>query len=200
MADIVPFRRIADRRQKAWDSPAFLKPRRALRFPVGVFHYYAALVVLIVIAFATIYFISTSAPRTATITAPATVVDGDTLRVGSNRIRLVGVDAPEMMQTCRDSSGRSYFCGRTARERLVALVSGSPVTCASQGLDRYGRTLAICASSRSADLGETLVREGHAVSYRGGYRFTELGARFGGRGLWRGDFERPSDWRRAHRQ
>jgi endonuclease YncB( thermonuclease family) len=197
MADIVPFRRITGHRQKTWVPPAFLK-RRGARFPIGALRSYAGLIALLIVAAVAIYAMSREAPRTPTITASAAIIDGDTLRIGDKRLRLVGMDAPEIQQTCRDASGRSYFCGHAARERLAALVSGSAVTCAAQGLDRYGRTLATCASSRSADLGETLVREGHAVSYRGGYWFAELGARFSGRGLWQGDFERPSDWRRAH--
>jgi endonuclease YncB( thermonuclease family) len=43
------------------------------------------------------------------------------------------------------------------------------------------------------------VREGHAVDYyQGGYQAAEREARTARRGLWRGDFERPQDWRRRH--
>lgn len=199
MADIVPFRRITGQRQKTWEPPAFLK-RRGTRFSIGALRSHAGLIALLIVAPVVIYAMSRDVPRTPTITASAAVIDGDTLRIGDKRLRLIGMDAPEMQQTCRDASGRSYLCGRVARERLAALVSGAAVTCAPHGLDKYGRTLATCSSQHSADLSETLVREGYAVSYRGGYWLAEFSARFAGRGLWRGDFERPSDWRQAHRE
>lgn len=129
----------------------------------------------------------------------ATIVDGDTIRIHNERIRFLGMDAPELHQTCRDASGRDWSCGRAARERLVSLVAGSTVTCTPSGHDRYGRTLAVCTSVSGDDLGGTLVREGFAVAY-GGYRLAEASARLGGHGLWSGDFEEPQQWRKAHKR
>ena len=130
-----------------------------------------------------------------------TVIDGDSLRAGDENIRLVGIDAPELFQTCRDANGGEWQCGRAAKARLAALLSQGAVACAPRGRDRYGRTLAVCAAGEVADIGEALVREGHAVSFDGfssGYAAAEREAREGRRGLWRGDFERPQDWRRRH--
>jgi endonuclease YncB( thermonuclease family) len=130
------------------------------------------------------------------------VVDGDTLRAGDERIRLIGMDAPETAQTCRDAQGRAWACGVAARERLVALVARGTVACASHGRDRYGRTLAICSAGDVADLGGALVREGLAVSYMdkdARYLADERAAREAGLGLWSGAFERPADWRRRNR-
>ena len=42
------------------------------------------------------------------------VIDGDTIRVRGEAVRLDGIDAPEGRQECEDSSGRSYPCGRLA--------------------------------------------------------------------------------------
>jgi endonuclease YncB( thermonuclease family) len=130
-----------------------------------------------------------------------TVIDGDSLRAGSEMIRLASIDAPELAQTCRDADAREWACGRAAKERLIALAAGGAVSCRMQGYDRYGRTLAVCAASGVADLGEALVREGYAVDYGrngDGYLVAEREARAAKRGLWRGEFERPQDWRRRH--
>ena len=125
--------------------------------------------------------------------------DGDSLRAGDERIRLIGVDAPELSQTCRDASGRAWDCGRVARSRMAALVARGTVACDSRGRDRYGRTLAVCSSGDIADLGERLVREGYAVGYSAGdYSAAEREAKSAGRGIWAGHFEHPQDWRRRN--
>lgn len=129
------------------------------------------------------------------------VLDGDSLHAAGADIRLIGIDAPELFQTCRDEYGRLWNCGRAAKARLEALVSRGEVVCTARGNDRYGRTLAVCSAGDIADIGETLVREGYAVDYgglRGGYPGAEGEARAARRGLWRGEFERPQDWRRRH--
>lgn len=137
------------------------------------------------------------------MTGEVRVVDGDTLRAGDRAIRIVGIDAPERNQTCRDSQNREWACGAAAAARLAALVAQGQVTCAPQGQDRYHRTLAVCASGEVADLGRQLVREGLALNYSfdaPAYAGEEQEARAAGRGLWQGAFERPQDWRRRHAQ
>ena len=138
------------------------------------------------------------------IAAPAramlavTAIDGDTLRAGHERIRLYGIDAPELAQTCRDSAGRDWACGRAAKARLASLVANSAVTCASRGRDRYGRMLGICSAGNVSDVAELLVQEGYAVDYsRYSWRYSAAArtARAAGRGIWRGSFENPEQWR-----
>jgi endonuclease YncB( thermonuclease family) len=129
------------------------------------------------------------------------VVDGDSLRAGGEDIRLVGIDAPELRQTCRDGHGREWSCGRAAKARLAALVAQGDVACTSRGRDRYGRTLAVCSARNVPDLGETMVREGYAINFAidyGGYPAAEREAQSARSGVWQGDFERPKDWRRRH--
>jgi endonuclease YncB( thermonuclease family) len=128
-------------------------------------------------------------------------VDGDTLRSSGERIRLYGIDAPEHDQTCRDNTGRSWPCGRAARERLASLVAGGSVACGPQGQDRYGRTLAICSAADVEDIAEVLVREGYAVDYRRyslRYSAAALAARLAKRGIWNGTFEQPEAFRHRH--
>jgi len=125
----------------------------------------------------------------------ASVTDGDTIRIGDDRIRLKGIDAPEMEQTC-SRSGRSYRCGETARRALIDLVSGENVQCRASGRDRYRRILARC-TVKGRDIGARMVEEGWAVSYGRDYERQEMGARSRGTGLWAGEFERPQNWRRS---
>jgi endonuclease YncB( thermonuclease family) len=125
----------------------------------------------------------------------ASVVDGDSLVIAGERIRLRGIDAPELDQTClRD--GNEYACGRDAREALARLVGSRPVACASREKDRYGRLVADCLVAAS-ELGRAQVAAGWAVAY-GDFQREEAAARAGGRGLWSGTFDRPRDWRESH--
>ncbi|TIQ16593.1 thermonuclease family protein, partial [Mesorhizobium sp.] len=67
----------------------------------------------------------------------AVVNDGDTITLGTERIRMRGIDAPEYSQVCR-KDGADYPCGKLARQSLVSLISGKPVSCTGWQRDRYG--------------------------------------------------------------
>lgn len=134
------------------------------------------------------------APGDTPITgAPEHIVDGDTLDLAGRRIRLVGIDAPELQQTCGTSTGGTWACGTEARAALRTLAAGS-IACAPSGTDRYGRTLAACKQA-GQDVAAALVDAGLAL---GGerYRREEDAARASGRGIWQGRFVAPADWRR----
>ena len=126
-----------------------------------------------------------------------TVNDGDSLTLGATRIRLRGIDAPEYTQSCtRD--GADYACGRMARQALVALIGGRPVTCDGWQKDRYGRLLGDCTAG-GVELNRALVDAGWAVAY-GDFESEEATARAARRGIWAGSFIEPQEWRRGHRQ
>ena len=130
------------------------------------------------------------------------IVDGDTLDFHGTRVRLYGIDAPEASQLCRNRWGGEYACGQISTSALAGKIGGQSVRCDTHGKDRYQRDLAHCYVG-DVDLGEWLVREGHAVAYwRYSTRYipAEFAARFDGNGIWAGDFERPEDWRRSQRQ
>lgn len=129
------------------------------------------------------------------ISGAVRVVDGDSLELDGRRIRLKGIDAPELSQTC-ERRGASYRCGEVARDALRDMTRAGPASCRITGTDRYQRSLAICIVL-SDDLGAALVRRGLAVSY-GGYQGEEREARSRHLGLWDGTFEVPSEWRRRH--
>lgn len=132
----------------------------------------------------------------------AQVIDGDTLEVAGERVRLYGIDAQETDQICTDGEGRPWACGVAAGEALRALTQGREVVCVVTGRDRYKRALALCQAN-GEDLGARLVRDGLALAYRrysGLYLTPEADARAAGRGLWAGRFTPPEVWRHRGRQ
>jgi endonuclease YncB( thermonuclease family) len=135
----------------------------------------------------------------ATLTGRVKVIDGDSIEIAGERLRLFGIDAPESRQECRDAAGESYACGRAAARALAAAIGGRAVTCTAVEHDQYRREIAIC-TVEGRDLGETMVRVGHALDYaqhsRGRYAAAEREAREAKRGLWAGTFEHPLAWRR----
>jgi endonuclease YncB( thermonuclease family) len=140
-------------------------------------------------------------PTGPALSGRAKVIDGDSLEVAGERIRLFGIDAPESRQDCADARGNAYACGREAARELAAAIGQNRVTCMPVDHDRYGREVARCESG-GRDLAEAMVRSGHALDlpqHSGGrYAAAEREARDGRRGLWAGSFEQPSAWRRQH--
>ena len=130
----------------------------------------------------------------------ASVIDGDSIEVAGREIRLHGIDAPEGRQTCI-AQGKRWRCGRRAARALARRISGKRVTCAQRDRDRYGRIVAVCRQG-GQDLAAWLVAEGWALAYRRhsmAYVDEEAAARAARRGIWRGKFVPPWDWRRIQR-
>ena len=102
------------------------------------------------------------------ICLPLSVTDGDTMRCGSERVRLIGIDAPEMPGHCR--TGRTCTPGDpfASKAALNALTAGKTVTCERAGNDRYGRTLASC-SNGTDNISCAMVAQGAAVVRYDGY-------------------------------
>lgn len=152
----------------------------------------------IVLAIASVLELSASQ---RTIGGWATVTDGDTFRIGDERIRLAGIDAPESHQTCTDSNGGPYRCGRASTEALAMRLARGPVECSVAEKDTHGRDVAICEDATGTDLNRWLVRNGHATNYirysGGRYQEDELAARHEGLGIWAGDFQGPREYRQA---
>jgi endonuclease YncB( thermonuclease family) len=126
-------------------------------------------------------------------------MDGDTLRSANAEVRIYGM-APELDHTCTDANGnKEWSCGSEAQAKLKALVARRTVDRAPKGRDRI---VAICRTSAVPDFGEALVREGLVVNFGGDkrapYAAAEADAQGAKHGIWRGTFQKPSDWRRAH--
>jgi endonuclease YncB( thermonuclease family) len=127
-------------------------------------------------------------------------IDGDTLRAGNGaEYRIFAIDAPELKQTCEEANGKEWLCGRAAKVKLTKLINGGEVTCEVKDTDRFGRNVALCSAAGVPDIGEALVRDGYAIDLGGktGYAYAdvEAEAREAKRGIWRGSFQRPSEWR-----
>jgi endonuclease YncB( thermonuclease family) len=88
------------------------------------------------------------------------VTDGDTVELDGQRVRLWGIDAPELHQRCPDR----WLAGIETTRTMRALVKGYTVTCENRGRDRYGRMIGLCRAG-GADLSAAMVRAGMAWAF-----------------------------------
>ena len=121
------------------------------------------------------------------------IIDGDSLALSGVRIRLKGIDAPEIGQICNGKIG-AFECGRQARAFLRMLVGASQISCEGWQYDKYQRLLAECKAGLKS-LNREMALSGWAIAY-GGYAAEEAAARKAKAGLWAGTFDRPQDWRK----
>ena len=144
---------------------------------------------------------STAATTELTVTR---IVDGDTIYAGSTSIRIHGIDAPEIRQTCENSSGSAWSCGQYAKqylEKLVLARGNRKIRCTLIDTDRYNRSIMRCSAPGSPDVGRDMVRAGLALAYRRysrDYLVDENLARQRKRGMWAGRFQAPWDYRRGN--
>lgn len=106
--------------------------------------------------------LSPGGPAAAAPAARIRAVDGDTLALGRERVRIVGLDAPELHGRCE----RESALARAAQRRMAGLVAGG-ITLRPQGRDRFGRLLAVVHDRRGRDVARVMVREGLARPYDG---------------------------------
>lgn len=129
---------------------------------------------------------------------PARVIDADTIEIGGERHRLLGLDAVEFDQICRTREGKGWSCGREAVHALGKFIEGRKVACEPRGQpDAYGRYVSICYAG-SDNINAWVVRAGWAVADHDAgrtldYTSEESTARFLGKGIWSGS------WRRKNR-
>lgn len=170
------------------------RPRRASRSrPLSLRDLLLALAILAAAALAAR---GIDPAQTFSRAGPARVHDGDTLTVAGERVRLLGIDAPELKQVCRRAN-EDYPCGQASRQALTDMIGGREVSCEATKRDRYRRLLGRCRAG-GVDLNAELIRSGWAVAYGAEYRDLEADARAKGEGLWAGSFETPRDWRTRH--
>jgi endonuclease YncB( thermonuclease family) len=137
---------------------------------------------------------SSSAPA---IQSTASVIDGDTIEIRGERIRLDAIDAPESSQLCLDAAGKRYRCGQKSAFALADFIGRAVVSCDPKGRDRYKRVIAVCFKG-TTNLNAWMVAQGWAVAYRKygiDYIAHEDEARHARRGIWAGFFDMPWDWR-----
>ena len=133
------------------------------------------------------------------------VTDGDTIKIGKEKIRLFGIDAPEMKQICNDENNNPYTCGHVSKKFLSDLLyiehSGEQVYCYYSENDKYKRIIGDCYIGADNKIGINyhMVFYGQAVAYT---RYSEkyLGAQDSAKGykfgLWAGTFVLPEEWRK----
>ena len=151
--------------------------------------------VTLLLAFAILYFLDRF-PQ-LDFRSSVTVTDGDSLKRGSQRIRLYGIDAPELGQKCLDQAGNSYRRGAEARRILNNLIGSREISCDIIETDRYQRDVARCRVD-SVELNREMVRLGWAVAYHR-QNIDYLLAEAQARAAKRGKFELPEDFRAEQR-
>ena len=126
------------------------------------------------------------------------IVDGDTIKISNNKIRLHGIDAPEKNQRCTKNE-KEYNCGGVATEALIKKVGKNAVKCLTQkNKDRYNRFIGVCYVEKE-NLNKWMVRNGYAIAYRRyskSYISDEEFAKTNNLGLWSGIFIKPEKWRK----
>ena len=127
------------------------------------------------------------------------ITDGDTIRINGEKIRLSGIDTPELRQTCL-KQGIQVPCGIEAKQILIDKIADNEIVCIREGKDQYKRTLAECFVNNES-LSSYLVKSGYAFAYR---RYSkkfitdEDFARTNKIGMWSMEFDYPWDWRKKN--
>ncbi len=139
------------------------------------------------------------------------VIDGDTIYIDNYKIRLEGIDAPEIKQRCKKpylkisaiigfTLNKNYSCGIISKNELMKKIQKSKVKCITTSRDRYKRYLATCFKS-NINLNQWMVRNGYAVAYKRyskRYLPDERIAKENKLGVWQGSFIRPEKWRKLN--
>ena len=141
-------------------------------------------------------------PASSGWAANATVKDGTTLQLAGVTYRLDGVDAPEFDQICIDDHAEPWTCVVEARDHLAKLIGTRGVHCEDLGADKTfaKRHAGLCTvDGETTSLNQLLVRQGFALnaerSAKGPVKDDEIAARNDRRGLWRGCFVAPQEFR-----
>jgi len=124
------------------------------------------------------------------------VIDGDSLEIGNNRIRLMGIDAPEYLQYCKDKNKKKYDCGKISKNYLKSLIQNKQITCKIHKKDQYERDLCTCYTD-NININAEMIRQGHAVVYmESPYQKEQQEAKQYKRGIWQGKFMHPRLFRK----
>jgi endonuclease YncB( thermonuclease family) len=144
---------------------------------------------------------SASAAPSEALTGRASVIDGDTIDIHGERIRILDIDALETKQPCTAADGTQWRCGQKASLALSDWIGSRTTMCDATTKDGYGRWLARC-SVGGMDVAEWLAESGWAVPYRDCkcevVRGAAARAKVAGTAIWSSDFEMPWVWRKAN--
>lgn len=135
-----------------------------------------------------------------TIIGKAMIIDGDTIHIQNNKIRLHGIDAPERKQKCQIKL-QDWYCGKQATEELKNLINTQKVQCLINDIDIYNRYVAICSVNK-ININQWMVKNGWAIAYRYysmDYINEEKFARDNKLGIWKGEFIEPYLYRKKNK-
>tara|TARA_Y100001970_G_C13731948_1_gene601900 strand:- start:72 stop:551 length:480 start_codon:yes stop_codon:yes gene_type:complete len=141
--------------------------------------------------------INNSALTKEIVEGKAKVIDGDTIHIGKNKIRLHGIDAPEKNQKCFLSENE-WNCGEISSTNLFNLIGSKKIKCTIISQDRYKRDIAICYIN-NLNINQWMVKNGWALAYTyysHDYIEEEKFAEKNKLGIWKGNFENPWDFRK----
>ena len=139
------------------------------------------------------------------------IIDGDTVHINAKKIRLEGIDSPEIKQQCKKpflkisaiigfEFNKNYSCGEIAKKKLIDKINNSKIKCITSSKDRYKRFLATCYLDK-INLNKWMVRTGNAVAYirySKDYVRDEIYAKENKLGVWQGSFIMPEKWRKLN--
>ncbi|MBP0484205.1 thermonuclease family protein [Sagittula salina] len=126
------------------------------------------------------------------------VIDGDTIDVGDHRVRLHGIDTPEMKQRCGGEGRATWACGAWVARHVAQVYEGRMARCDVRDVDRYGRLVARCTVD-GQDIGRGLVQQGLALAYTtysNEYASDEARAKAAGLGLHAVEMDDPAQFRK----
>lgn len=135
--------------------------------------------------------------QTIETAGPAVIVDGDTIEIGAQAIRIHGIDAPETGQKCQLPKG-TWNCSKAAINALAKMTAGKTVRCVGHEFDDYGRLIARCRTEAEHDIGARLVSSGLAwafVKYSADYIDLEMRPRRHKVGIWQSKTQPPWEYR-----
>ena len=135
-----------------------------------------------------------------TIIGKAKVIDGDTIHINKDKIRLHGIDAPEKNQKCIIDNNE-WECGKQATIELKKIINNQVVKCETINMDKYNRHIAICYS-KNLNINQIMIKTGWAIAYRyysKDYVAEENYARKNKFGIWRSKFEEPYLFRKKNK-
>lgn len=161
---------------------------------------YSSLFFILLLILLGIFSTCTANEITSSPQRPVKVIDGDSLEIGTIRIRLMGIDAPEYIQQCKNKKGKKYPCGITSKNHLKKLTDNADITCKIHKKDQYERNLCTCYKG-DININAEMVRSGYAIPYlESPYKKEKEEAQQNKRGLWSGRFMQPRLFRRLQEQ
>ena len=134
------------------------------------------------------------------INGHAKIIDGDTLHIGKYKIRLHGIDAPELNQNCFFND-KVWNCGKESKNFIINFINNKKISCKLIDTDHYKRHIGVCFIDE-INLNKKIVQKGWAIAYRyysKDFVDDEIIAKINKLGIWKGGFEEPYLFRKKNK-